>query len=140
MSDGRLNRSSGHAIWLGPRSVIGESQQAGRRGLEPAGTRVEAAEVVLEIDVYPLATGRTGFVDRCIDQLATDATALVVGVYDDVEEKGVGGSIPGHVGEPDQTPIIPGGDPAETVVGNQATRIVIESRPMPETNRMEGMR
>jgi len=68
--------------------------QPGGSRLEAAGTEVEPAQVVLEINVEPLATRLCSAHDRQADKLRADSLALVVGSNLRIEHEGVAGRGP----------------------------------------------
>jgi uncharacterized protein (UPF0548 family) len=58
------------ALWSGA-----EGQQPGVRGREPAGTKVEGTQVVLEVHVQVLTSRRLGAVTGTGDKLGANAPA-----------------------------------------------------------------
>jgi len=77
----------------------------GARGAEPAGVEVEAGQLVPEVDVQPLATGRLGLSRGEADDLGGDALALMVTSHLGIEQEGVVAPVPRDVDEADEGPV-----------------------------------
>jgi len=71
--------------------------RAGTRGLE-----VEGAEVRLEVDVQPFASGGGCFGGRTTDERRSHAAMPVVRIDDHVEQECVHATVPGDVDEPEE--------------------------------------
>src|SRR3984957_2725315 len=89
--------------------------EAGGGGGESATAEVEGPQVLLEVDVQPLAARAARFLDREGHQPGTDAPPPHSGGDHGVEDEGVGATIPGHVDEPGEIPAVPRAGPAEAV-------------------------
>ena len=83
---------------------------------EPAGIEVERREVVLEVDVEPLAACVLRMSGGDADELDADASPLVARPHFRVEQERVVATVPGDVREPDEPSVFRScGDPAQAV-------------------------
>jgi hypothetical protein len=84
---------------------------------EAAGIEVERRQVLLEVDVEPLATCRGGMPDCMTHQSGANALPLMLPGDLGIEEEGVIASVPRHVDKADQAAatLQPSGHPAKAV-------------------------
>jgi hypothetical protein len=75
---------------------------SGWRGPETAGIEVERRQMLFEVDVQPLATGRLGVPGSMADQRGGNALSLMLTGDLGIKEEGVIASVPRHVDETDQ--------------------------------------
>src|SRR5512132_2421020 len=92
-----------------------QRDQAGVGQGEPAGVEVEPAQVVLEVDVQPLAAGRPRPGHRHLDQPGPDPAPPRPGRDHGIEHERVHHPVPGHVHEPDQPGPVAGAHPSQAV-------------------------
>ena len=111
---------------------LGQRQYAGRGGIEPAGLDVERAEVLVEVDVEPLAAGRSRLDDAGLDEPLPDAAAPMVRSHERVDDEGVRVAVPRHVHPSDEPTIHPSAHPSQAVRLDLASPVVLK-KPMPET-------
>src|SRR3984957_20742507 len=94
----------------------GQVDEAGWCRAEAAGREVKRRQILLEIDVNPLAARCPGLADGLGDDLSRDALPLAGGCYLRVDQERVVAAVPGHVDESDQRSVRPPrGDPAQAV-------------------------
>jgi hypothetical protein len=91
--------------------------QPGWSGPEAAGIEVERRQVVLEIDVKPLAPGRLCMHRSVADKRGANTLPLILTSDLGIQEEGVIGSVPRHVDKADQAAVDlqAGGNPAKAV-------------------------
>jgi hypothetical protein len=82
--------------------VCGQVDQPGCSGPKAAGIEVERREVLLEVDVKPLATSLLGVPGGMADKRGGNAPPLILTGDLGVEEEGVIASIPHHIDKADQ--------------------------------------
>jgi hypothetical protein len=82
--------------------VCGQVDQPSGGGPEAAGIEVERREVLLEVDVKPLASGLFGVPGGMADKRGGNAPPLMLTGDLGVEEEGVVASIPHHIDKADQ--------------------------------------
>src|SRR5205823_402927 len=103
---------------------------------EAARFEVEAPEVVLEVDVEPLALRVPGACHRATYELGSDPPPTCA-VHDHrVEHERVDAAVPGDIDEPDQCLVLSRAHPAETV-RLQLTRPVVIEDPMAKRRCMQ---
>ena len=83
--------------------------------MKPHGAEIEGAQILLEVDVEPLAAGGAALPLGHVEQATADARVLPVARDDGVDDEGVHPAVPGHVDEPDQTCGLEGADPSQAV-------------------------
>ena len=82
--------------------LCGQVDQAGCGGPKAAGIEVQHREVLLEVDVKPLATSLLGVPGGMADKPGGDALPLMLTGDLGVEEEGVIASVPRHIDKADQ--------------------------------------
>src|SRR6266540_6020293 len=112
-----------------------ERDQAGG-GDETARIEVERAELVIEVRVEPLASGRTRLCRCNGDHPGPDTPQARRTADDRVEDEGVDATVPRHVHEPDELAAVACADPTQAVPLDLAFPIVLQDL-MAETLRME---
>src|SRR5262245_53515125 len=83
------------------RSSFWQPEQPGFRRLKAA-VAIKAGQMWLVIDMQPVYTALACHYRGLAHQRATNPTALPVGVYGRVQQKGVDAAIPGHIDKADQ--------------------------------------
>src|SRR6185437_11438317 len=103
-----------------------QGNEPGVGGGEAAAAEVERAEMVLEVDVQPLAARGLGFFGRDGDQPGADP--VVLGAFGDqgVEDEGVDAAVPGDVDEADEAFAVPRADPAQAVLADLRYPVVVQ--------------
>lgn len=92
-----------------------QPDEAGIRAGEPASIEVEGAEIVLEIDVEPLASSGTSLVYSKGDQFGPDPASPHSRRHDGVQDERVDGSVPGDVDETHELVSLASTDPAQAM-------------------------
>lgn len=92
-----------------------QPDEPGARGPEAAAFEVEMAQLILEVDVQPLAPGLADMVGGDLYQPGADSVPPQRPGDNGVEDERVNASIPGHVDEPGQAGAVAGADPAQAV-------------------------
>jgi hypothetical protein len=104
------------AHWArGPALVTFEVDQSSVGRLETAGAEVEPTQVVLEVDMEPLTTGRLGPLCGHGYKFGAHVATLVRACDDRVQDESMAGPVPRHVQEADQLPVVSRADPPEAV-------------------------
>ena len=88
-------------------------------------------QVVLEVDVEPLAASRGGLGARHGDKGGSDATMPVGRGDDGVDQEGVGCTVPRHVDEADQVVFSLGAYPSKTVAVQSFCPVSVHGDRMP---------
>jgi hypothetical protein len=82
---------------------------------ESAGVEVERPQVVVEVDMQPLASGGACLTDGDGDQLGADPPTSSLLRDEGVDDEGVGCAIPRYVDESDQLATVPSTDPPQAM-------------------------
>ena len=96
------------------------------RGHEPAGVKVEGPQVVVEVDVQPLASGGTSLGHGNGNQFSADSVSSNVRADHGVEHEGMDAAVPRHVDETDELDAFASANPPETVVPNLGPPVVFQ--------------
>ena len=92
-----------------------QPDKTGIRADEPTSIEVEGAEVILEIDVEPLASSGTSLVDSEGDQFGPDPASPHSRRHDGVQDERVDGPVPGDVNEAHEVVSLASTDPAQAM-------------------------
>jgi hypothetical protein len=82
--------------------------------------------VILEVDVQPLAARGPGLSGGDRDQPGTHPVVLDPFGDQGIEDEGVHPPVPRDVDEAGQARVVPGGDPAQAVVGDLGQPVVVQ--------------
>ena len=99
--------------------------EAGVRRHEAARAKVERPEMIVEVDVQPLAAGSPSLLDGDFDEPGPDPLPPGPAGDDCVEDERVRAAIPRDVHEPHELASLPGTHPAEAVTGDLASPVVV---------------
>jgi len=139
----RTERKRAHALFRRPQPTLNDKTTVStrRRALEldqaricrfeATGVEVELAQVIVEVDVEPLAASRARLGDRHGNKLGSDSLPGGSGSDHRVEYEGVYSSIPRDVDEADEPGALARADPAQAVLLNLSLPVVFEDA-MPE--------
>jgi hypothetical protein len=95
-------------------------------GTKPQALKVEVSEMVVKIDVEPLATSGASALDSDGYELSADSLSPRAYRHDRVQDERMGATVPGDVDEADEFILVPRADPAEAMPAHLATPVVIE--------------
>jgi len=127
----QASRTRSRPVWLRPRPTaaggehstqptsldgLRQVDQTGESGSKPAGVVVERSEVVVEVDVEPLAACVFRVGGRSPNQLSSDTGASMIRTHLGIEEERVIAAVPCDIHEADERSVPgPGGYPAKAV-------------------------
>ena len=100
--------------------------QARIRRLKATGVEVELAQVIVEVDVDPLAARSARLGDRDSNELGRDSLPGGSGSDHRVEDEGVYSSVPRDVDEADEPGAVACADPAQAVLLDLSLPVVFE--------------
>lgn len=109
-----------------------QGDQSGSRLIEAAAIEIERTQVLLEVDVKPLALRDTGFCGRSCDERGSDSFRPARLRDHRVEDEGMNSAVPDNVDEADQRAVFPCADPAEAVALQSCSPVGLRDR-MAET-------
>jgi hypothetical protein len=134
----RTERKGAHALFRSPQPTLNdkttvstrrralELDQARVRRLEATGVEVEVPQVIVEVDVEPLATRRPRLGDGDGNELGSDSLPGGSGSHHRVEDEGVHSTIPRDIDEADELGAVTCADPAQAVVLDLGLPVVCE--------------
>lgn len=108
--------------------MASEGDQAGRRLPEATGIEIERTQMLLEVDVKPLALRGTGFLGRNCDKRCANSSRPAMPGDHRVQDEGVSSAVPNNVDEAAQSAVIPRADPAEAVVLKSCSPVGLSDR------------
>jgi hypothetical protein len=134
----RTERKRVHALFRRPQPTLNDKTTGSTRRraleldqaricrLEATGVEVELAQVIVEVDMEPLAACRARLGDRDGNELGSDSLPGGSGSHHRVEDEGVYSSIPCDVDEADESAAVARADPAEAVLLDLSLPVVFE--------------
>jgi hypothetical protein len=134
----RTDRKRVRALFRRPQPTLNDKTTVGTRWraleldqaricrLEATGVEIELAQVIVEVDVEPLAACRARLGDRDGNELGSDSLPGGSGSHHRVEDEGVYSSIPRDVDEADEPGAVARADPAQTVLLGLSLPVVFE--------------
>jgi hypothetical protein len=120
------DQSGALMTWHGPRTWLSQPDQAGVCGREATSLKVEVSEMVVKIDVEPLATPDARALDSDAYELSADSLSPRADLHDRVQDKCVRATVPGHVDKADEFVLAPRADPTEAMPAHLAIPVIIE--------------
>ena len=121
------------------RATLGfQRDEPGIGGAEPAAAEIERAQMILEVDVQPLAAGRTSAVRGDSREPCPDPASADPGSRQSVEQEGVDTPVPGNVHEARKLAVFPRADPAQAMPAHLGLPVIIQE-PMTEAFSMQGI-
>ena len=93
-------------------------------GSETAAVEVERTQMVIEVDVQPLATGRPSLPDGNADKLGSDALPPHALGDQRVKDERMDRPVPDHIHEADESAVASGAYPAETVLRHRGQPVI----------------
>lgn len=127
---------TGEACWPGSYPRL-QGDEPGIRRPEPARAEVERAEVIVEVDVQPLAPGLARSRRGQGDKPSPGSPPLHPRSDQGVQDERVHGAIPGDVDEADQVIVFPGAHPAQAVPVHLCPPVIVCHDPMAEALGMQ---
>jgi hypothetical protein len=115
-----------------------ESDHASRRGGEATRFEIEAGQIVVEVDMKPLAARGSCLLDGERDEAATDPAPTMASGDERIEEEGVATTVPRDIHESDESVTVAGDGPAEAVSLDLGAPVVCVDRVV-EAFRMEAL-
>jgi hypothetical protein len=94
--------------------------------VKPNASKGERAQVVIEVDVQPLAAGRTGLALGDPHELQADSAPAGAQRDERVEHEGVAAAVPDDVHEADEVVLVPRRHPAEAVALDLLAPVPVE--------------
>src|SRR6202020_1184081 len=105
---------------------------------EPAAAEIERPQMIIEVDVQPLAARRAGTIRGDSYELCPDPVPADPGGHESVEQEGVDTPVPGNVDKARELAVIPRADPAQAVPAHLALPVIIQE-PVTEALSMQGI-
>ncbi|OKJ07667.1 hypothetical protein AMK20_24215 [Streptomyces sp. TSRI0261] len=84
--------------------------------------------MLFKVDMQPLTPRSTASLSSCLDQRGSHPVRTIALSHDRVQDERMDTAVPDDVDEADQTIILPGADPAETVTLKPCTPVRLPDR------------